>query len=184
MAISRRNFISGVAVLLSGRGKAMASDWASIEAEAKGQTVYFNAWAGSDPINAYIKWAGDELKTRHGVILEHVKITDTAEVVKRVRDEIAAGKQDGSVDLVWINGENFRAMKNDKLHLQKASQISALSMLRESQPHASISRNPSKVSKAHGAWHSSHSLPMERKFPRRRNPCWNWRPSPSPTPVA
>ncbi len=100
---------------LSGSGKAIAADWASIEAEAKGQTVYFNAWAGSDPINAYIKWAGDELKSRLGVTLQHVKITDTAEVVKRVRDEIAAGKQDGSVDLVWINGENFRAMKSDKL---------------------------------------------------------------------
>ena len=44
-----------------------------------------------------------------------MKITDTAEVVKRVRDEVAAGKTDGSVDLVWINGENFRAMKQDKL---------------------------------------------------------------------
>lgn len=92
-----------------------AANWASIEAEAKGQTVYFNAWAGSDTINAYIAWAGDEVKKRYGVSVEHTKITDTAEVVKRVRDEVAAGKADGSVDLVWINGENFRAMKNDKL---------------------------------------------------------------------
>jgi putative thiamine transport system substrate-binding protein len=55
------------------------------------------------------------VKKRYGVTVEHVKITDTAEVVKRVRDEVAAGKADGSVDLVWINGENFRAMKQDKL---------------------------------------------------------------------
>ena len=34
-----------------------------IEAEAKGQTVYFNAWAGSEQINAYIAWAGQELKS-------------------------------------------------------------------------------------------------------------------------
>jgi putative thiamine transport system substrate-binding protein len=92
-----------------------AADFASIEAQAKGQTVYFNAWAGSDTINAYIAWAGEEVKRRFGVTVEHVKITDTAEVVKRVRDEVAAGKPDGSVDLVWINGENFRAMKADKL---------------------------------------------------------------------
>ncbi len=94
---------------------ATAADFAGVEAEAKGQTVYFNAWAGSDTINAYIAWAGEEVKKRNGVTVEHVKITDTAEVVKRVRDEVAAGKTDGSVDLVWINGENFRAMKNDKL---------------------------------------------------------------------
>ncbi len=92
-----------------------AADFAAIETEAKGQTVYFNAWAGSDNINAYIAWAGEQMKTRYGVTVEHVKITDTAEVVKRVRDEVAAGKADGSVDLVWINGENFRAMKTDKL---------------------------------------------------------------------
>jgi putative thiamine transport system substrate-binding protein len=40
-----------------------------------------------------------------------VKIADTAEVVRRVRDEVKAGRKDGSADLVWINGENFRAMK-------------------------------------------------------------------------
>jgi putative thiamine transport system substrate-binding protein len=94
---------------------AAAADFSAIAAEAKGQTVYFNAWAGSDTINAYIAWAGEQVKARYGVTVEHVKITDTAEVVKRVRDEVAAGKTDGSVDLVWINGENFRAMKNDKL---------------------------------------------------------------------
>ncbi len=55
------------------------------------------------------------MKKRYGVTVSHTKITDTAEVVKRVRDEVAAGKADGSVDLVWINGENFRAMKTDKL---------------------------------------------------------------------
>jgi putative thiamine transport system substrate-binding protein len=35
--------------------------------------------------------------------------------VRRVRDEVAAGKDDGSTDLVWINGENFRAMKQGEL---------------------------------------------------------------------
>ena len=116
--IDRRQFLAtGLAlgaVPLAGR-QAFAADWAGIEAAAKGQTVYFNAWAGADTINAYIAWAGGELKKRHGVTLEHVKITDTAEVVRRVRDEVKAGKTEGSVDLVWINGENFRAMKAGNL---------------------------------------------------------------------
>ncbi|MEJ6606789.1 MAG: hypothetical protein QNL66_11890, partial [Burkholderiaceae bacterium] len=30
------------------------ADWATVEQTARGQTVYFNAWAGSQPINAYI----------------------------------------------------------------------------------------------------------------------------------
>jgi putative thiamine transport system substrate-binding protein len=92
-----------------------AGDWAAIEAEAKGQTAYFNAWAGSETINAYIGWVANAVRARYGIELIHVKIADAAEVVKRVRAEVAAGRTDGSVDLVWINGENFRAMKSEKL---------------------------------------------------------------------
>jgi putative thiamine transport system substrate-binding protein len=112
--LNRRHVLAAAFLPILGP-QAFAADWATIEAEAKGQTVYFNAWAGSDTINAYIAWAGDEVKKRYGVTVEHTKITDTAEVVKRVRDEVAAGKADGSVDLVWINGENFRAMKTSQL---------------------------------------------------------------------
>ncbi len=90
--------------------------WATIESKARGQTVYFNAWAGSERINAYLQWAGAEVQKRYGVKLEHVKLTETAEAVKRVRGEKAAGKLvDGTVDLVWINGENFLAMKREAL---------------------------------------------------------------------
>ena len=92
-----------------------SSAWPAIESKARGQTVYFNAWAGSDIINAYLQWVGTEVQRRFGVKLEHVKITDAAEVVKRVRAEKAAGKQDGTVDLVWINGENFLTMKREAL---------------------------------------------------------------------
>ena len=95
---------------------AQPTAWPAIEKKARGQTVYFNAWAGSQNINAYLQWAGAEVQKRYGVTLNHVKITDTAEVVKRVRVEKAAGKlSEGSVDLVWINGENFLAMKREKL---------------------------------------------------------------------
>lgn len=89
--------------------------WDAVLARARGQTVYFNAWAGSEMINAYIRWAGEQVQQQSGVRLEHVKITETAEVVKRVRTEKAAGKDDGSVDLVWINGENFLTMKREGL---------------------------------------------------------------------
>jgi putative thiamine transport system substrate-binding protein len=88
--------------------------WAEIEARAKGQTVYFNAWAGSPQVNAYIAWAADEVNTRYGITLEHVKLTDTAEAVRRVRDEVKAGGE-GSADLIWINGQNFHVMKEEQL---------------------------------------------------------------------
>ena len=89
--------------------------WATLAKEARGQTVYFNAWAGSETINAYIRWAAQQVQQRLGVRVEHVKISDAADVVKRVRSEKAAGKADGTIDLVWINGENFLAMKREGL---------------------------------------------------------------------
>lgn len=114
LRLSRRSFAT-LAASLGFLQPAMAADWAVTEAEARGQTVYFNAWAGSEAINAYIAWVAAELTSRHDVTLVHVKIADAAEVVRRVRDEVRAGTAEGSVDLVWINGENFRAMKQDRL---------------------------------------------------------------------
>jgi putative thiamine transport system substrate-binding protein len=115
-ASTRRNalaaMLAGLATPLWAQGR---SAWPAVESRARGQTVYFNAWAGSEQINAYLQWAAAEVLSRHGVRLEHVKISDAAEVVKRVRAEKAAGKQDGTVDLVWINGENFLTMKRESL---------------------------------------------------------------------
>ncbi len=94
---------------------AIAADWNAILAAAKGQEVFFNAWGGGDTINAYIQWAGEEVAKRYGVKVTHVKLADTGEALKRVREEVGAGKKDGSVDLIWINGENFKTMKTEKL---------------------------------------------------------------------
>ncbi|WP_199220105.1 ABC transporter substrate-binding protein [Limnohabitans sp. Hippo3] len=97
--------------------QAQNATWADTLRAARGQTVYFNAWAGSERINAYLQWAASELQRDFGVKLQHVKISDAADVVKRVRAEKQAGRKDteGTVDLVWINGENFAAMKQGGL---------------------------------------------------------------------
>jgi len=92
------------------------TDWDAVVEAARGQTVYWNAWAGEQRINAYIAWAGEQVKERYGVELVHVKLSDTAEAVSRVVAEKAAGTvENGSVDLIWINGENFAAMKRQDL---------------------------------------------------------------------
>ena len=88
------------------------ADWDAVLEEARGQTVYWSAWAGDPRINAYVEWVAEEVEARHGVAVEHVKVADVAEAVSRVLAERQAGRDEGgSVDLVWINGENFAAMK-------------------------------------------------------------------------
>lgn len=86
--------------------------WETILERARGQTVYWNAWGGSEAVNGYIAWVGDEVERQYGIELVQVKLGDTGEAVARVLAEKIAGQtQDGSVDLIWINGENFAAMK-------------------------------------------------------------------------
>lgn len=83
---------------------------------ARGQTVFWNAWGGDPGTNAFIEWVDGEMRERYGVSVAHVKLTDTAEAVTRVLAERAAGRTEGgSVDLIWINGPNFLAMKNEGL---------------------------------------------------------------------
>ncbi|MGR3496848.1 ABC transporter substrate-binding protein [Citreimonas sp.] len=95
---------------------AAAQDWQEILDEARGQTVYWNAWGGDGRTNAFIAWVGERTEELYGVSVEHVKLSHTAEAVTRVVSEKAAGRdEDGSVDLIWINGPNFLTMKDQDL---------------------------------------------------------------------
>ncbi|MEO7057497.1 MAG: ABC transporter substrate-binding protein, partial [Caldimonas sp.] len=70
-----------ISAMLAGSVHAAAETrpWADIAAAAKGQTVYWNAWAGDERTNAFIAWVGGEVKKRHGVTVVQVKLNDTAE---------------------------------------------------------------------------------------------------------
>lgn len=92
------------------------ADWDAVMAEAAGQTVYWNAWGGSTTTNDFIAWVGERVAEDYGVTLEHVKLTDTADAVTRVLSEKQAGvDNDGAIDMIWINGANFAAMKDADL---------------------------------------------------------------------
>ena len=92
------------------------ANWDGILAAARGQTVYWNAWGGSPTTNDFIAWIGNRVQADYGVTLEHVKLSDTADAVSRVLAEKTAGQdQNGAVDLIWINGANFAAMKEADL---------------------------------------------------------------------
>ena len=91
-------------------------DWPKVEQKAKGQDVYFNAWGGSQEINEYLRWVTRQVKQKYDVNLHHVKVTDISETTTRLLAEKTAGKNaNGSVDMVWVNGENFKSMKNSQL---------------------------------------------------------------------
>lgn len=86
--------------------------WQKIKNDARGQTVWFNAWGGDNAVNQYLDWVSGEMKTHYAISLKIVRLADAADAVKRIQTEAASGrKTGGSVDLLWVNGENFRTLK-------------------------------------------------------------------------
>ena len=108
-------------ISISGAANAeQQSRWKIIEEKAKNHYVYFNAWGGDAQINAYIQWVAAQVKSKYDITLIHVKLSDTSEAVSRVLAEKSANNnQQGSVDLIWINGANFAAMSEHGLLLKQ-----------------------------------------------------------------
>jgi len=85
-----------------------AADWPSVLAQAKGQTVNFYAYGGDTLLNGFLSGYVTDALAKDGVTLKQVKITDTVDAVNKVLGEKQAGRSSGgSVDAIWVNGENF-----------------------------------------------------------------------------
>jgi len=111
-----RKLIIAVTLLLAGSASALAGPWDDILTKARGQTVYWNAWGGDPTTNDFIAWVGQSVLKDYGVKVVQVKLTDTSDAVTRVLAEKTAGRNGGgTVDLIWINGANFAAMKRKGL---------------------------------------------------------------------
>ncbi len=109
-----RSIVAVCLLVLSSQAFAVEPDspWATIVEEAKGQTVYFNAWGGSERINDYLGWAAEQLESRYQVKLVHVKVGDIADIVGQLEAASLVGRDEGgNIDLMWVNGENFAALK-------------------------------------------------------------------------
>ena len=98
-------------------GTALAeTNWTGTLEQARGQTVYFHAWGGSEVINDYLRWAAERVEDEFEVTLEHVKVAEIGTTISQILSEKTAGRDSGgAADLVWINGENFAAMKENDL---------------------------------------------------------------------
>jgi putative spermidine/putrescine transport system substrate-binding protein len=108
------NFLFTVFSISVASTSVSASDeWNEVLESAKGTTVNFHMWSGDDRINTYIDdWIGSRMLSEHGVILNRVPLSDTVEGINTILGERQAGrKTGGSVDALWVNGENFKTGK-------------------------------------------------------------------------
>ena len=89
--------------------------WEEILEEAKGSTVTFYGWGGDEELNA---WLDDvfapKMKEKYDITMERVPM-DIDQVLSQLSGEIQAGEEDGSIDMIWINGENFKSAKENNM---------------------------------------------------------------------
>lgn len=83
-------------------------NWTAVVDDADGQTVQLWMYGGDDQGNAYVDDVLAPAVAEFGVTLERVPVTDTRDALNRVFTELQAGRADGTVDLIWVNGDNFR----------------------------------------------------------------------------
>jgi hypothetical protein len=83
--------------------------WDDVLTQPRGATVNWYLWGGSAAINEFVDtFYGDVLQQEFAITLNRVPVADTRDAVNLVLSETEAGKkQDGSVDLIGINGQNF-----------------------------------------------------------------------------
>ncbi|MBD1373174.1 ABC transporter substrate-binding protein [Hazenella sp. IB182357] len=90
--------------------------WQEITELAETTQVNMHIWGGSEAVNRYLdEWVKPRLKKTYNIDLNRVPIQDTQDILQKLRIEKQAGKKSGSVDMIWINGENFKLAKEQQL---------------------------------------------------------------------
>ncbi len=91
--------------------------WDEIVDDARGSELRWSMWGGSDVINSFVyESIGDRLKELYDIDLYVELVVDIALVVSRIESEVdVAPDQPGQSDLLWINGENFKSLRESNL---------------------------------------------------------------------
>ena len=102
-----------MAALFAAAPAGAAEGWDDIVKRSRGQTVDWFMWGGFPATNAYVNgYVAPQVKALYGITLRQVPVKDIADVVGKLLVEKQAGRAaGGEVDLMWINGENFRTCK-------------------------------------------------------------------------
>lgn len=101
----------------------LTMEYGHIESLARGTMVRFYMWGGSDTVNSWIDgYVSRQMRERFEI--EVVRVPMDAEVfVNKLLTEKQAGLTEGTIDLLWINGENFRNAREADLLLGPFTQL-------------------------------------------------------------
>lgn len=93
----------------------LEKDWEAILADAEGTTVNIYMWGGDELTNSWMDgYVADNLLEKYNITLNRVPMGPD-EYLNKLLGEKQAGKQVGTIDMLWINGENFRTARQADL---------------------------------------------------------------------
>ena len=92
-----------------------SAEWDDIVEAARGTTVTFYGWGGDENRNNWLNTTvADYVKEHYDIALEVVGM-DINDILSKLSGEKQAGSETGSIDMIWINGENFYSAKDNGL---------------------------------------------------------------------
>lgn len=92
-----------------------SAEWDEIVEAARGTTVTFYGWGGDENRNNWLNTTvADYVKEHYDIALEVVGM-DINDILSKLSGEKQVGSETGSIDMIWINGENFYSAKDNGL---------------------------------------------------------------------
>ncbi|MFW5736001.1 MAG: ABC transporter substrate-binding protein [Halanaerobium sp.] len=100
----------------AGAADTLDKSWEEIVNDAEGKTVNFYMFGGDRRINNWVDtFVAEKLKEEYNIRIHRVPMGPD-DYLNKLLGEKQIGRQQGSIDLLWINGENFKvAMENELL---------------------------------------------------------------------
>ncbi|SCI20019.1 ABC transporter substrate-binding protein [Romboutsia sp. 1001713B170207_170306_H8] len=93
------------------------SNYDEILEKAKGTTVTFYGYGGNEVMNKWFdSYVVDQMKEQYDITVKRVGM-NIDEILNQLLSDKQANNNDGSIDVVWINGENFKTAKESNLLL-------------------------------------------------------------------
>lgn len=90
-------------------------EWTKIENQAKGTEVRIFMWGGDENINRYMDdWVAPRLKEQYNISLVRTPM-NAPDFLQKLMAEKKVGLQAGTMDIIWVNGENFKNAKDNGL---------------------------------------------------------------------
>ncbi|WP_243122840.1 ABC transporter substrate-binding protein [Haloimpatiens lingqiaonensis] len=92
------------------------NNWETILKNSKEKKVNIYMWGGSEEVNKYMdSFIAPKVKEKYNIDLKRVPIKDAKDMINKLLTEKQVNKKEGTIDVCWINGENFKLAKDNSL---------------------------------------------------------------------